>query len=180
MSDSLFDFEEPVRKAPEKTHACTGMSCQVCHGSAKKAADTAVRRGAKAADPEWWAAATGILWDMCSGGADFTTDEVMEALEELGVATHDSRALGGVVRRFLNKGLMVEVGTTKSRRRHGARIPIYAGARSRQMGGTAKKEHDVRHDGSRGRVGLDALPPRHPLADVYDGGDALDDDGGIW
>ena len=134
MTDALFDMPEPVR--PEKTHACTGMTCQVCHGKAAQEANTAIKRGSQAADPAWIAAATGIFWDLSRSSAGFTTDEVMEALEELGVETHDSRALGGVVRRFLNRGLITEVGTTKSRRRHGARIPIYVGS-SRQTGGTS-------------------------------------------
>jgi hypothetical protein len=135
--DSLFDMPEPAPR--EKTHACTGITCQVCHRDAEAAADKAIRRGSHAADPAWVAAANQIMWDLCASSVEFTTDEAMEALEELGVETHDPRALGGVVRRFLNKGLMTEVGTTKSRRRHGARIPIYVGS-SRHKGGTTSKE----------------------------------------
>lgn len=133
--DMTTDAPEPVRR--EQTHACAGMACQVCHGAAAEAANKAIKRGSKAANPEWVEAARRVMWDLCRGGEHFTTDEVMEILEELGVETHDSRALGGVVRRFLNKDLMREVGITKSRRRHGTRIPIYVGTSSRQMGGTA-------------------------------------------
>lgn len=134
--DMTIDAPEPVRR--KQTHACAGMACQVCHGAAADEANKAIKRGSKAANPEWTEAARKVLWDLCSSGSEFTTDEAMEALEELGVETHDSRALGGVVRRFINKGLMREVGMTKSRRRHGARIPVYVGASSsRQMGGTA-------------------------------------------
>lgn len=138
MSDTLFDL--PPEPSHERTHACTGMTCQVCHDTAATAATEAIKRGSKAADPAWVSAAHDVMWERCRAGREFTTDEVMESLEELGVETHDSRALGGVVRRFLNKGLIREVGTTKSRRRHGARIPVYVGASSPQKAGPSEKE----------------------------------------
>ena len=163
MSDTLFDLApEPL---PERTHACTGITCQVCHDTAATAATAAMKRGSKAADPAWIDAAGEIMWERYRSGREFTTDEVMEALEELGVETHDSRALGGVVLRFLNKGLIHEVGTAKSRRRHGARIPVYVGTSSPQKAGTPMKEHDAFPSSS--PVPVPPNPPRSPSAHIH-------------
>lgn len=44
----------------------------------------------------------------------------------------------------------------------------------------SRMESDDRSDSPDSGSLRDALPPRHPLADVYDGGDILDTDGSLW
>lgn len=90
-------------------------------------ADEAIRRVDENADEGWKRAADQVVWEWSQSFREFTTDDVMESLDALGVTTHDNRALGPVMRRMIRKGFIQEVGMTRSRRRHGARIPIYAG-----------------------------------------------------
>ena len=120
----MFD-DTPLPGTP--THACAGIHCQVCHGRADSQAQDAIKRGSRNADPQWVQAATWVLNRLIASRAEFTTDEVMEGIDYVGATTHDARALGGVVQKALRSGRMVEVGMTKSRRRHGARIPVYRG-----------------------------------------------------
>lgn len=91
------------------------------------AADEAIKRVDENADEGWKRAAAQAVWDRSRLAVSFTTDDVMEDLDNMGVVTHDNRALGPVMRRMLNKGIIHEIGMTRSRRRHGARIPVYAG-----------------------------------------------------
>lgn len=91
------------------------------------AADEAIARVDANADEGWKRAASQAVWERSQGVYSFTTDDVMEDLDALGVVTHDNRALGPVMRRMLTTGVIREIGMTRSRRRHGARIPVYAG-----------------------------------------------------
>lgn len=91
------------------------------------AADDAIRRVDENADEGWKRAAARIVWEFAKMRDGFTTDDVMEGLEGMGVVTHDNRALGPVMRRMIRKNIIHEIGMTRSRRRHGARIPVYAG-----------------------------------------------------
>lgn len=95
-------------------------------------ADEAIERVEKNADPEWMEAATRAVWERSRLGETFTTDEVMEDLESVNVSTHDARALGPVIRKAIKRGMITEVGMTRSRRRHGTRIPIYQGISQRK------------------------------------------------
>ena len=92
------------------------------------AADEAIQRVDENADEGWKRAATQVVWDWSRTTSHFTTDDVMDSLDGLGVKTHDNRALGPVMRRMIRSNVITEVGMTRSRRRHGARIPVYAGA----------------------------------------------------
>ena len=91
-------------------------------------ADQAIQRVDDNASERWKSAAEAIVLSRAATQQPFTTDDVMEDLATLSVSTHDSRALGPVIRRAVRKNVLVEVGMTRSRRRHGARIPIYSGA----------------------------------------------------
>ena len=91
------------------------------------AADEAIQRVDENADEGWKRAAEQTVWEWSQSARPFTTDDVMESLEALGVTTHDNRALGPVMRRMIRSNTIHEIGMTRSRRRHGARIPIYAG-----------------------------------------------------
>ena len=91
------------------------------------AADEAVKRVEENADEGWMRAASHVVWELAQMPQGFTTDDVMEAVTDMGVVTHDNRALGPVIRRMIKSGIIHEIGMTRSRRRHGARIPVYAG-----------------------------------------------------
>jgi hypothetical protein len=124
--DMTIDTPKEARR--EQTHACAGMACQVCHADARAKANKAIGRVHDHADPQWLAAAGEALWRRSRMGQPFTTDEVMEDIDDFGVTTHDARALGPVVRRFISKGVIVHTGEyVKSRRRHGSPIPVYVG-----------------------------------------------------
>lgn len=129
MTEPLWENVEAPRTAVEGAgpHACAGMVCRVCHIAAGIAADEAVSRGLASANTEWKNTALFIFKHLSHSRDEFTTDEVMLELERYGLSTHDARALGGVTRKALSNGWMTEVGMTKSRRRHGARIPVYMG-----------------------------------------------------
>lgn len=103
------------------------MSDQPTLWDALAAADEAIKRVDENADEGWKRAATQIVWEFAQMPGGFTTDDVMEGLDGMGVVTHDNRALGPVMRRMIRGGHIQEIGMTRSRRRHGARIPIYAG-----------------------------------------------------
>ena len=92
------------------------------------AADETIQRGRENADEGWKRAAHRAVWDRARIPQPFTTDDIMEDLDALGVVTHDNRALGAVIRKMLRKGVIFEIGMTRSRRRHGARIPVYSGS----------------------------------------------------
>lgn len=91
------------------------------------AADEAIKRVDDNAEKAWKHAAAEIVWELSKIRSGFTTDDVMEDLDRSGIVTHDNRALGPVMRRMIRSGVIHEIGMTRSRRRHGARIPIYAG-----------------------------------------------------
>lgn len=90
-------------------------------------ADEAIARVEQHADEDWMMFARAALWKRAQSQTDFTTDDIMEDISLHNVTTHDARALGPVVRRALRSGTISEVGMTRSRRRHGARIPVYRG-----------------------------------------------------
>lgn len=94
------------------------------------AADEAIQRVDRNADEGWKMAATQAVWDRSRMSVPFTTDDIMDDLDNMGVVTHDNRALGPVIRRMINKNVITEISMTRSRRRHGARIPVYAGTRT--------------------------------------------------
>ena len=93
-------------------------------------ADNAIQRVDEHADNRWKAAAEAVVLSRAASEQPFTTDDVMDDLADLPVSTHDGRALGPVMRRAVRSNNIHEVGMTRSRRRHGARIPIYQGGAS--------------------------------------------------
>lgn len=71
--------------------------------------DAALEAGLEHADP---------LWKMCvilfiegmPVGTEFSTDEIHARLATQGVTTHDSRALGGIIRALAKRGLIRRTG----------------------------------------------------------------------
>lgn len=119
---------EPIPVPGAPVHGCSGMTCQVCHRTAAQEAKQAIAAVDLNAADEWKRTAAYVVARFADDGRQFTTDDVMLELEQTSVRTHDARALGPVMQRAIRSGLIAEVGMTKSRRRHGARIPVYAGA----------------------------------------------------
>lgn len=103
------------------------MSNQPTLFDALAAADKAIKQVDENADEGWKRAASNIVWELSTMPEGFTTDDVMELLDNMGVVTHDNRALGPIMRRMIRSNVIREVAMTRSRRRHGARIPVYAG-----------------------------------------------------
>ena len=136
MTDALFDSQltdalfalDVDTDAPAK-HACSGLGCGVCGIIAQARATVKLQQAGRNADHAWITEAEILMRYRASLGVDFTTDEVMEDLESSAVGTHDPRALGSVVRKLLREKVIVEVGMTRSRRRHAARIPVYCGVK---------------------------------------------------
>jgi hypothetical protein len=59
-----------------------------------------------AADEGWLRAAKQAVWVLCLRGESFTTDDVWEHLDALGVTTHEPRALGAVMRAAATAGFI--------------------------------------------------------------------------
>lgn len=128
--DTLFDIETPGAGAEQgKAHACAGMACRVCHVEADRLRDIKIKQALDHADDDWKALADRLLRQNARLGIDFTTDEVMEQLDDSPFTTHEPRALGGIVKRLLRQGVIVQVGWTRSRRRHSSPIPVYCGVK---------------------------------------------------
>lgn len=91
------------------------------------AADAAIQQVDENAEEGWKRAADEAVFLRANMPQPFTTDDIMDDLTDMGIITHDNRALGPVIRRAIRSNTITEIGMTRSRRRHGARIPIYAG-----------------------------------------------------
>ena len=73
---------------------------------ARAAADAAIADVDAHADPDWKAAARGAIATIAARRRLFTTDDVHEVLDNLGVTTHEPSALGAVMRRAQADGLI--------------------------------------------------------------------------
>lgn len=60
--------------------------------------DEAIDRGRRHADPEWTSAARSALRHLTSTRLNFTTDDLHALLAHQSAHTHDTRALGSVMR----------------------------------------------------------------------------------
>ena len=82
-------------------------------------------------DSNWLRAAdTAVTWLAKSAVNGFTTDDVWRYLDNLGMTgqVHDNRALGPVMKRCANAGLIVPTGDYRpSHRRHCAPIRVWRG-----------------------------------------------------
>lgn len=107
MSDqaSLFDLPEsvtqPVRKVRVKEHVRTVRGVP---STGEQLASEAAARAEANADEEWLAAARRATQIVAATMITFTSDDVHAQLEDMGVATHDTRALGNVIRGAVRAG----------------------------------------------------------------------------
>ena len=89
--------------------------------------DTAMIKADAAADPDWKTQAKAALWWCARSEVTFTTDDVWDRLDSLGIpAPREARALGPIVTAALRGKAITDTGTwVPSRRRHAARMPVY-------------------------------------------------------
>ena len=120
MSDqaSLFDFPEPdaepVRKVRVKAHVRTVRG--VPSTGEQLAAEGADRAEANA-NQAWLAAASRAVQIVAATMVTFTTDDVHSQLASMGVETHDTRALGNVVRNAVRAGWCTQTDTYRASKR---------------------------------------------------------------
>lgn len=94
---------------------------------AGQARDEAIARAEANAAPDWLATAERIVLAVSPGG-ELTTDDIWTGLTAAGVATHEPRALGAVVRRLAKAGEIVATGHYRpSARRecHARPVPVW-------------------------------------------------------
>jgi hypothetical protein len=65
------------------------------------------------ADSDWKAAADKAVRHCAVTMSSFTTDDVWTVLESQGVSTHENRAMGAVMKRLSNAGVIHNTGTTR-------------------------------------------------------------------
>jgi len=88
--------------------------------------DRAMTRVNATASKLWKDQASGIIRALAETGRHFTSDDVMDRMDQLDIVT-DPRALGPVMRKALTDGWIVKTGYAPSRRRHSTPINVYVG-----------------------------------------------------
>jgi hypothetical protein len=81
------------------------------------------------ANPVWLSEAETIILKLAQTGKFFTSDNVIEQLNDKGITTHNNSALGGVFLRLKNSGVIEPCGyrLSKRRSRHKAPVRIWRG-----------------------------------------------------
>ncbi len=81
----------------------------------------------KAAKPQWRQEALATIEILIKRKADFTSEDVLDILDEKCVTTKDNRALGGLIQLYARKGLIRFICYRKAERktRHGAPIAVW-------------------------------------------------------
>ncbi len=74
------------------------------------ATDEAIARADQAANEEWKQMARRVIESIIQRGGEFTSDLVQQVLAELPVHTHETRALGGIMREFARAGRIRSTG----------------------------------------------------------------------
>lgn len=81
------------------------------------------------ANQEWLSEAETIILKLAQTGKFFTSDTVIQTLDDKGITTHNNSALGGVFLRLKNSGVIETCGyrLSKRRSRHKAPVRIWRG-----------------------------------------------------
>jgi hypothetical protein len=90
-----------------------------------------IARAERHADPTWLAIARRAVTHCASLGTPFSTDEIHAYLAGYCITTHDSRALGAVMRWAVNEGLCERTGEYRKSRReacHARPVAVYRGS----------------------------------------------------
>lgn len=120
MSDqaSLFDLPEPsaepVRKVRVKEHVRTVRGVA---STGEQLAEEGRARAEANADAAWRAAAGRAVQIVAATHVTFTTDEVHQQLDSMGVTTHDTRALGAVLKAAAKSGWCTQTDNFRASKR---------------------------------------------------------------
>lgn len=88
-------------------------------------ADAAIRNAQINANDDWMRCAKQATWHIIRQGHEFTTDDIWQLLDDLGVRTHENRALGAVIRSARDAGVIVATGRyVKTRRPEAHSRPV--------------------------------------------------------
>lgn len=98
MTDSLFDLFT-IHPQPDTTR----------HDAARQAAQEGIESAEMNADPEWFQSALDAIRDMPTGRT-FLAEEIVCALREKGIETHDARAAGAVMKAAASHKLCRKIG----------------------------------------------------------------------
>lgn len=77
----------------------------------------AIFRATNSAPPEWREEARATVELFAKRKAPFTTDEILDVLERKGTTTRENRALGGIMVKARNEGVIKAIGTRQTTRR---------------------------------------------------------------
>lgn len=79
------------------------------------------------ADQDWLTRAREVVKALIAAGEPFTTDHIWYRLEQLGVATHEPRALGALIRQAAKQGVIQRQGYIPTTRpeAHARPIPVW-------------------------------------------------------
>lgn len=116
MTESLFDVPPVFDR--------DAFHRRVAKANAER--DRAMSRVNATASHLWKREAARVVKDLAQTGRHFTSDDVMDQIEELDIVT-DPRALGPVMKQALTDGWIVKTGYAPSRRRHSTPINVYVG-----------------------------------------------------
>jgi hypothetical protein len=86
--------------------------------------DEAVKRAATHANQRWMGEAEAAVEVLIKKGESFTTDEVWRLLSHFNVETHEPRAMGAIIRKFVKEGRLEHVGYQKTLRPESHRRPV--------------------------------------------------------
>jgi hypothetical protein len=89
--------------------------------------EAALEKAERHANQVWLHAARQVVWQLIKAGEPFTTDDCWAHLDTLGVATHEPRALGVVMRAAAKAGLIRKAGYRNTTRpeAHSRPIPLW-------------------------------------------------------
>lgn len=128
MNDALFDVDEPIGidwDAYDKRVSAANRLRDLDRARAER--DEAMARADEHADTQWRIEAERIVFTYAQRHTPFTSDDVMDALDAIGLVAHEPRALGPVMNRAIRSQWIERTGYVQSRRRHASPIAQYRG-----------------------------------------------------
>lgn len=94
--------------------------------TARQERDKALEQVKEHTDPSWASEAEKCIHVLARRYMEFTSDDVWDMLETLGIdPPHERRALGPVMLRMVKSDVITPIGYDTSRRRHGGTVRVY-------------------------------------------------------
>jgi hypothetical protein len=118
------DSEAASRPASDGESDPSAASEQLDLEAGRAERDAAMARVERAADPHWRQRAWHAVVTLCEKGEPFTSDDIWLALDE---SPSEPRALGPIIRRAVERGMIVRDGERQSQiaRRHARPIAVW-------------------------------------------------------